>query len=115
MPIKCLQKCLAHNKCSDNHGSCYRIILSSFWFLRDEETESQRGESHSRDLAGSLDFASYLLDVLGQVAKPLWVSNTSFLLELCMVHSRHNKYLVNESMNDINCKDIADFLVLSQF
>lgn len=39
MHIKCLAKCLAHNKCSDNNGSCYSTILFSFWFLRDEEIE----------------------------------------------------------------------------
>lgn len=45
MHIKCLAKCLAHNKCSDNNGSCYSTILFSFWFLRDEDIETQGGES----------------------------------------------------------------------
>lgn len=51
MHIKYLAKCLAHSKCSDNNGSCHLIILFSFWFLRDEETETQGGESDCRDLA----------------------------------------------------------------
>lgn len=45
MHIKRLAKCLAHNKCSDSNGSWYSTILFSFWFLRDEEIETQGGES----------------------------------------------------------------------
>lgn len=54
------------------------MMLSLFCFLRVEGTDIQRDGSACRDLAESLDFASYLLGVLEQVTKPLWVSITRF-------------------------------------
>lgn len=96
MAVKYLLKCLAHSKCLDNNDY-YQIILFSFWFLRDEETETLAGESDRRDLAQSLGFAFYFLCVIGWVTHPLWASVTSPLLELCLVCRRHIKYLVKES------------------